>query len=197
MKNIDKEKENIFFFETMPSIGKAFVEFSTDEDMFEQFKSYPINQIPKTKKWSEVEDEELPFIHTTCNKYLDEYVKTTAYTHLQEAMIMSFAALWDTLYEEVDKKRIEKKYALIDEKEKTIVLFERWDVSKKYYCEFSSNPAFLQYLHYPFSSIPKEKLKNYSELDIKTVTACFDAYLDNVQTEVMKLENEIQEFIIC
>lgn len=41
-------------------------------------------------------------------------------------------------------------------------------------------------------SIDKEK-----ELDIKTVAVCFDAYLDNVQTEVMKLENEIQEFIIC
>lgn len=195
---IDKEKENIFFFEFIPSISKAFVEFSTDEDLFEQFKSYPINQIPEqTKKWSEVEEEEFPFIHTTCNKYLDEYVKTTAYTHLQDSMIMSFAVLWDALYKEVDKKRIEKKYALIDEKAKTIALFERWDASKKYYCEFSSNPAFLQYLHYSFSSIPKEKLKNYSELDIKTVTACFDAYLDNVQTEVMKLENEIQEFIIC
>ncbi len=46
-------------------------------------------------------------------------------------------------------------------------------------------------------AIDKEKLKKYSELDIKTVAACFDAYLDNVQTEVMKLENEIQEFIIC
>lgn len=192
--SIDKEKENVFFFETMPRIGKVFVEFSTDEDMFEQFKSYPISQLPKqSKKWSEVEEEELPFIHTTCNKYLDEYVKTTAYTHLQESMIMSFAVLWDALYEEIDKKRIEKKYALIDEKEKTIVLFERWDVSKSYYCEFSSNPAFLQYLRYPFSSIPKEKLKKYSKLDIKTVTACFDKYLDNVQTEVMKLENEIQE----
>lgn len=93
---IDKEKENIFFFEFIPSISKAFVEFSTDEDLFEQFKSYPINQIPEqTRKWSEVEEEELPFIHTTCNKYLDEYVKTTAYTHLQDSMIMSFAVLWD------------------------------------------------------------------------------------------------------
>lgn len=94
-------------------------------------------------------------------------------------------------------KNIENKMIAIDEKAKTIALFERWDASKKYYCEFSSNPAFLQYLHYPFSSTPKEKLKKYSELDIKTVAACFDAYLDNVQTEVMKLENEIQEFIIC
>lgn len=90
-----------------------------------------------------------------------------------------------------------EKYALINEKEKTIALFEKWDVSKSYYCEFSSNPAFLQYLRYPFTSIPKEKLKKYSELDIKTVTKCFDAYLDSVQTEVMKFENEIQEFIIC
>lgn len=94
-------------------------------------------------------------------------------------------------------EKMTEKYALINEKEKTIALFEKWDVSKSYYCEFSSNPAYLQYLRYPFTSIPKEKLKKYSELDIKTVTACFDAYLDNVQTEVMKLENEIQEFIIC
>ena len=87
--SIDKEKENIFFFETIPSIGKAFVEFSTDEDMFEQYKSYPINQIPKqTKKWSEVEEEELPFIHTACNKYLDEYVKSTPYTCVQESALM-------------------------------------------------------------------------------------------------------------
>lgn len=85
----------------------------------------------------------------------------------------------------------------IDKEKENIFFFETMPSIGKAFVEFSSNPAFLQYLHYPFSSIPKEKLKNYSELDIKTVTACFDAYLDNVQTEVMKLENEIQEFIIC
>lgn len=92
---------------------------------------------------------------------------------------------------------MKKNYALINEKEKTIALFERWDTCKSYCCRFSSNPIFLQNAWYPFESIPEEELKEYSKLDIKTVTACFDAYLDNVQTEVMKLENEIQEYIIC
>lgn len=141
--SIDKEKENIFFFEFIPSISKAFVEFSTDEDLFEQFKSYPINQIPEqTRKWSEVEEEEFPFIHTTCNKYLDEYVKSTPYTCVQESALMNFAVLWDTLYEEVDKKRMEKKYALINEKAKTIALFERWDASKNITVNFQVIPHF-------------------------------------------------------
>lgn len=140
---IDKEKENIFFFEFIPSISKAFVEFSTDEDLFEQFKSYPINQIPEqTRKWSEVEEEELPFIHTACNKYLDEYVKSTPYTCVQESALMNFAVLWDALYEEVDKKRMEKKYALINEKAKTIALFERWDASKNITVNFQAIPHF-------------------------------------------------------
>ena len=101
---IDKEKENVFFFEVIPDIGKVFVEFSTDEDLFELFKSYSFNQIPKqTKKWSQVEEEEFSFILTACNKYLDKYIKSTSYTDLQEATLLNFTILYDMLYEEVAK----------------------------------------------------------------------------------------------
>lgn len=103
---IDKEKENVFFFEVIPDIGKVFVEFSTDEDLFELFKSYSFNQIPKqTKKWSQVEEEELPFILMACNKYLDEYIKSTScMDDLQEEIVlMHFTILYDALYEEVMK----------------------------------------------------------------------------------------------
>lgn len=44
--------------------------------------------------------------------------------------------------EEVDKKRMEKKYALINEKAKTIALFERWDASKNITVNFQVIPHF-------------------------------------------------------
>lgn len=106
---IDKEKENVFFFEVIPNISKVFVEFSTDEDLFGHSKIYSFNQIPEqTKKWSQVEEEEeeeeeLSFILTTCNKYLDKYIKTMSYTDLQEATLLNFTILYDMLYEEVMK----------------------------------------------------------------------------------------------
>lgn len=101
---IDKEKENVFFFEVIPDIGKVFVEFSTDEDLFGHSKIYSFNQIPEqTKKWSQVEEEELPFILMACNKYLDKYIKSTSYTDLQEATLLNFTILYDMLYEEVVK----------------------------------------------------------------------------------------------
>ena len=101
---IDKEKENVFFFEFLPMTGKMFVEFSTNEELFEQFKSYSFNQTPEqTKPWNQVAEEELPQIKIICEKYLDRYVKSTAYTHLQESAIMNFAVLYDALAEEVTK----------------------------------------------------------------------------------------------
>ena len=101
---IDKEKENVFFFEVIPDIGKVFVEFSTDEDLFGHSKIYSFNQIPEqTKKWSKVEEEELPFILMACNKYLDKYIKSISNTDLQEATLLNFTILYDMLYEEVVK----------------------------------------------------------------------------------------------
>lgn len=101
---IDKEKENVFFFEFLPFTGKVFVEFSTNEELFKQFESYSFSQTPEqTKPWKQVTGEELLQIETICNKYLDKYVKSTAYTHLQESMIMTFTVLYDALVEEVTK----------------------------------------------------------------------------------------------
>lgn len=104
MISIDEKNENVFFFEFLPYTGKVFVEFSTDEELFEQFKSYSFNQTPEqTKPWTQVAEEELPQIEKICNKYLDKYVKSTAYTFLQESAIMNFTILYDTLTEAVTK----------------------------------------------------------------------------------------------
>lgn len=101
---IDKEKENVFFFEVIPDISKVFVEFSTDEDLFGHSKIYSFNQIPEqTKKWSQVEEEDLSFILTACNKYLDKYIKSTSYMDLQEVALLNFTILYDILYEEIVK----------------------------------------------------------------------------------------------
>ena len=101
---IDEKNENVFFFEFLPMTGKMFVEFSTNEELFEQFKSYSFNQTPiQTKPWTRVTEEELPKIKAFGDKYLDRYVKSTAYTHLQESAIMNFAVLYDALAEEVTK----------------------------------------------------------------------------------------------
>lgn len=101
---IDEKNENVFFFEFLPYTGKVFVEFSTDEGLFEQFKSYSFNQTPEqTKPWTQVTEEELPKVLMFCDKYLDKYVKSTAYTCLQESAIMNFTVLYDALTEEVTK----------------------------------------------------------------------------------------------
>lgn len=102
---IDEKNENVFFFEFLPYTGKVFVEFSTDEELFEQFKSYSFNQTPEqTKPWKQVTKEELPKVLMFCDKYLDKYVKSTPYTHVQESMMMSFTVLYDALFEEVTKQ---------------------------------------------------------------------------------------------
>lgn len=101
---IDRENNNVFFFKTMPNIDKTFCEFSTDEDIFEQYKSYPLNETPSLVSWSEVTKEDLPFIIVTCDKYLDRYINSTPYTFLQDSMLMSFNVLFDALWEEVMKK---------------------------------------------------------------------------------------------
>lgn len=101
---IDKEKENVFFFELLPFTGKVFVEFSTNEELFKQFESYSFSQTPEqTKPWKQVTEEELLQIETICDKYICKYVKSTAYSYLQESMVMSYAVLYDALVEEVTK----------------------------------------------------------------------------------------------
>lgn len=77
-----------------------------------------------------------------------------------------------------------EKIALINEKEKTIALFEKWEEHNCYYCEFSSNPAFIEYARYPFELIPKEELKEYVELDNKIVSECFEKYLDKIGSDI-------------
>lgn len=101
---IDEKNENVFFFEFLPYTGKVFVEFSTDEELFEQFKSYSFNQTPEqTKPWTQVTEEELLQIKAIGDKYIDKYVKSTAYSFLQESAIMNFTILYDALTEEVTK----------------------------------------------------------------------------------------------